>query len=83
MILRQKSLRLSIVVGFLLLLAFLGNAKEITLRQTNFRHAPKRFFYFDDSSVILLFDSIDYRYYFTLSLGLFIVPMMTELLGLL
>lgn len=78
MILRQKHLRLGIVIGFLLLLALLGNAKEISIHHTDFQHPPKKFFYFDDSSVSLIFDGIDNRCYFTMSVGQFIVPMMTE-----
>jgi hypothetical protein len=78
MILRRQSLHLSIVVGFLLLVALLGNAKGVNVHQTTFRHPPKKFFYFDDSSVHSILNNIDGRYYSTMRVALFIVPMMTE-----
>jgi len=78
MILRQKNLGPYIVVGFLFLLALLGNAKEITSHQTDFLHPPNRFFYFDDSSVYSILDDVDCRYCYTMSVGMFTVPMMME-----
>ena len=66
------------LVGFLFLLAILGNAKEITSHQTNFPHPPKMFFYFEDSSVYSILDDIDCRYCYIMNVGTFTVLMMTE-----
>jgi hypothetical protein len=51
MMILRDSLRLCILAILFVCLAIFGNAQEPVVEKTDFEHAPRKFFYFDDSSV--------------------------------